>query len=106
MQFAIDQSNVLWRRAVNESNTAAQNAANQTNVQNRFNMSQVSQNNLWQAWRDEASWLFQSSEREIDRQYNIAMSATNREAAADAAADAQKAQLYQQLGSFALNLLF
>lgn len=79
MGFAIDQSNVLWRRQVNTSNTAALNAANETNVQNKYNISQTSLNNLWQAWRDEAAWSFSSSEAEKDRAYNAAQAANNRE---------------------------
>lgn len=78
-QFAVDQSNALWRRAVNTANTAAINAANQTNVQNRYNMSQTAQNNLWQQFRDEAAWMFTASESERDRQYNVAMAANNRQ---------------------------
>jgi len=79
MRFAVDQSNVSWRRNVNTANTASANAANQVNVQNRFNMSQVAQNNLWQQWRDEAAWLFEASENQANRDYNLAMSAGNRE---------------------------
>lgn len=73
--FAIEQSNVTWRRSINTANTAAINAANQTNVQNRFNMSQQAQNALWQQWRDEASWAWQSNENELNRQYNMALAA-------------------------------
>jgi hypothetical protein len=73
--FAIEQSNVLWRRNINTENTAAINAANQTNVQNRFNLSQTAQNQLWQQWRDEASWAFQSSENQKNREYNVSQSA-------------------------------
>ena len=77
--FAIEQSNVLWRRNINTANTEAINAANQANVQNRFNMSQTAQNQLWQQWRDEASWTFQASENEKNRQFNSAMAANNRQ---------------------------
>lgn len=73
--FAIEQSNVLWRRNINTENTAAINAANQTNVQNLYNISATAQNQLWQQWRDEASWNFQASENEKNRQYNLAQSA-------------------------------
>ena len=73
--FAVEQSNVLWRRNINTENTAAINAANQTNVQNMFNLSQTAQNQLWQQWRDEASWAFQSSENQKNREYNLSQSA-------------------------------
>jgi hypothetical protein len=76
--FAIEQSNVLWRRSINTENTAAINAANQVNVQNAYNLSATAQNQLWQQWRDEASWLFQASENQLDRDYNMAVAANNR----------------------------
>jgi len=76
-QFAIDQSNVLWRRELNTANTAAVNAANQFNVQNKFNLSTTAMNNLWQQLRDEASWAFQSSENQKNRDFNMAVISNN-----------------------------
>ncbi len=67
MTATIDQSNVEWRRNVNTINTAGANAANQLNVQNAYNMSTTALNNLWQAARDEAAWLFTASENEKTR---------------------------------------
>ena len=61
-QREIDQSNVVWRRAINTANTAAVNAANQTNAQNLLNLSNWALSSLWQQWRDEASWVNTSSE--------------------------------------------
>lgn len=104
-QDVVDQSNVMWRRAINTANTAALNASNQTNTQNAFNMSQQALNNLWQQWRDEASWMFQASESEKDRQFNLAYAANNRQFATDQADDAQTAALYQLAGQFAANLI-
>ena len=75
--FAIEQSNVLWRRNINTENTAAINAANQTNVQNAFNISATAQAQLWQQWRDEASWAFTASESEKNRQFNLAQAANS-----------------------------
>ena len=79
MQFAVEQSNAQWRRSINTANTATINAGLQTNVQNRFNMSQVAQNNLWQQFRDEASWAFTASENAQNRAYNAAQAANNRQ---------------------------
>lgn len=76
-QFAIDQSNVLWRRQLNTANTAAVNAANQFNAQNAFNLSVTAMNNLWQQFRDEASWAFTSSENQKNRDYNLAIISNN-----------------------------
>ena len=48
MKFAIDQSNVVWRREVNTANTAVQNESNRINVQNQYNAMQSALNSLWQ----------------------------------------------------------
>ena len=58
MTTQINQSNATWRRQINTANSAAQNEANRTNALNTFGMNQNALNNLWQAYRDEASWLF------------------------------------------------
>lgn len=100
MQFAIDQSNVLWRRSVNTANTAAVNAANQTNVQNMYNLSQTAMNNIWQQFRDEASWTFTASENDKTRAYNTAMAANNRQFASDQ----QGNGFAQAAGAFAAGL--
>ena len=75
MQFAIDQSNVNWRRQVNTANTATQNETNRINVQNQYNASQNALNNLWQKYRDNASWNFQKSESYLQRQHEIGIMA-------------------------------
>jgi hypothetical protein len=73
MQSTIDQSNVAWRRNINTANTAAQNVANQQNVQTLLSMNQNSLNNLWQLYRDQASWAMQASENDRARAHNAAM---------------------------------
>lgn len=78
-QFAVDQSNALWRRTLNTQNTAAQNAAMQANVQNMFNMSATAQNNLWQQFRDESAWAYQSAEAALNRNFQAAQAANNRQ---------------------------
>ena len=60
----LEQSNMSWRRQVNESNTAGENAVNQANVQNAFNLSNQGLTFLWQEQRDEAHWEFQATESE------------------------------------------
>jgi len=71
MQFAIDQSNVNWRRQINTANTAVQNETNRINTQNLYNASQNALNNLWQKYRDNASWNFQKSESFLQRQHEV-----------------------------------
>ena len=75
MQFAIDQSNVNWRRQVNTANTATQNETNRINVQNQYNASQNALSNLWQKYRDNASWNFQKGESYLQRQHEIGIMA-------------------------------
>ena len=58
MQAQINQSNAAWRRSINTANTATQNDANKTNALNVLGINQNALNNIWQAYRDEASWLF------------------------------------------------
>lgn len=72
-QLVIDQSNATWRRNVNTANTAADNAANATNAQNTFNLSQTSLNNIWQKYRDDASYAFQTGENDKNRAATLAM---------------------------------
>ena len=58
MQAQINQSNAQWRRQINTVNTAEQNEANRQDALNLLGMNQNALNNLWQAYRDESSWLF------------------------------------------------
>lgn len=101
-QFAIDQSNVLWRRELNTANTAAINAANQFNVQNKFNLSTTAMNNLWQQFRDEASWAFTASENQKNRDYNLAVVSQNMKYITDAT----DTKWYEDLGGVVAGILF
>lgn len=69
----VDQSNVKWRRNVNTANTSIQNASNQINAQNYYNMSNAALSNIWQEYRDEAAFVYQSSQNDMDRAFNYAM---------------------------------
>lgn len=71
MSYAIDQSNTVWRREINTANTAAQNETNRINVQNQYNATQTAMNQLWQQYRDNASWNFQKSENALQRQHDF-----------------------------------
>jgi hypothetical protein len=97
-QAIVNQSNTIWRRNINTSNTAAQNSANAVNVQNRFNLSNQSLNNLWQEYRDNAAWYYEASESEKQRAYNLAIISGNREYLSDSREG-------EALGSFATSIL-
>lgn len=101
-QYAIDQSNVLWRRELNTANTAAINAANQFNVQNAFNLSTTAMNNLWQQLRDEASWAFEASENQKDRDYNMAIISNNM----SFIEDMSDTKWYEALGGLVAGVIF
>ena len=103
-QRVIDQSNVTWRRQINTANTAATNAANQTNAQNLLNLSNFALSSMWQQWRDEASWVNQSAENEMNRNHNLAVAALERSTAFDLQNSAQTSALYGMLGQFGMNI--
>ena len=73
MSAQIEQSNAQWRRSINTANTATQNAANQQNIMNILSINQQALANLWQAYRDQASWSLQISENNLARAHNAAM---------------------------------
>ena len=73
MQLEIDQSNAVWRRNVNTRNTAQQNEANRQNALNLLGIQQNALNQLWQKYRDKASWVVKISENAKDRAHNAAM---------------------------------
>ena len=73
LRVQIDQSNTTWRREINTANTALENEANRVNAQNLLNLSAQAQNNLWQRYRDEASWIFQMSENATQREHELGM---------------------------------
>ena len=104
-QRTIDQSNVVWRRAVNTANTSAVNAANQVNAQNLLNLSNWGLSQLWQQWRDEASWVNTSSENAQNRNHNLAMAALERSATMELQDAASKDAMYQMIGKFGFDLL-
>ena len=99
MQYAIDQSNTVWRREVNTANTALQNETNRINVQNSFNASQTAMNQLWQKYRDNATWNFQKSESELARRHDIATLAMQFANSTEMYENEQKDQLVAGIGS-------
>ena len=75
MAFAIDQSNVQWRRQINTADTALQNETNRINVQNQLNITQTALNQLWQKYRDVSSWNFTKGESNLQRQHEVGIMA-------------------------------
>jgi len=104
-QRTIDQSNVTWRRAVNTANTTAVNATNQLNAQNMLELSNYSLSNLWQQWRDEASWVNNASETASNRAHNAAIAALERSTELDVKDADQKTKMYEMLGKFGISII-
>ena len=75
MQAQINQSNAQWRRDINTANTAAANEAARINAQNLFNLNQNSQNQLWQAYRDDLQWATTVAENAAQRRHQITIAA-------------------------------
>jgi hypothetical protein len=73
MQLQIDQSNAVWRRKLNTAETATKNEENRINVSTLLGIQQNALNNVWQAYRDQASWNMKVSENASDRAHNAAM---------------------------------
>ena len=76
MRLQIDQSNAVWRRGVNTANTAGQNEVNRQNAATLLGINQQALNDLWQLYRDQASWSMKISENREDRAHNAAMQAS------------------------------
>ena len=72
-RMQIDQSNVEWRRQINTVNTAEQNNANRLRYQTLMNQTANAQNNMWNHYRDQASWMMQVAENREARSHNAAI---------------------------------
>jgi len=104
MQFAVDQSNVAWRREINTINTANQNETNRINAQMQYNATQNALNNLWQQYRDNAAWNFQKSENVLQRQHETATIAMQLANQRDILTQQQKDDLAKNLGNWLGNI--
>ena len=103
MKFAIDQSNVVWRREVNTANTAVQNETNRINVQNEFNADQSAINALWQNYRDNASFNFQKAENAVNRKHAIGLMALEYSYNKDLLSEQEKGDLIELMGTWVTN---
>ena len=74
-------------------NTATQNDVNRINTQLLYNQSATSLNNLWQKYRDNATFNFTASESELQRQHEQVIQSLEVAANADAYSKAQKTTL-------------
>lgn len=106
VQLQVDQSNTVWRRNINTSNTALQNEANMMNAQNLLGLTQSAQNALWQQYRDEVAWAVQMTENQLQRNHQIGLLGMEIEANSDLYDMASNDQMTQALGGAVLNGVF
>ena len=106
MRQVIDQSNVQWRRSINTANNAEQNRVNQLNVQNLLDMTTQSQNNLWNRYRDEASWLMQLRESREARAHQAALQSQQNNFSMSMYEDEVKNNFWMGLGSAVISGVF
>lgn len=106
MQLQIEQSNVVWRRNINTSNTALQNEANMMNVQNLLGLTKDAQNALWQQYRDEVAWSIQMAENQLQRNHQIGLLAMEIDANKDLYNMQANDEMSASIGGAVLNGVF
>ena len=105
MQHLIDAANVGWRRQITTLNNQLANEVQQANTQNLLSISESRQNQLWQAYRDEAIWANQSFENEQSRQQALTLSALAFNRSVDLADRQSDDNTNQLIGAFGTRLL-
>jgi len=106
MAGQIDQSNANWRRVINTENTALQNETNRINAQNLLGLSTQAQNQLWQRYRDEASWVLQRAESAAQRAHQFALTAQQNDFDDKMYQQQFRDSTYQELGKSVLDFVF
>ena len=101
MYNVIEQSNVQWRRQMNQIDTAGLNAVNQANAINAFNLSNQALTLLWNDLRDSANWAFTASENDQQRQTSLALASLSNEAHKDK----YNAETWTAIGTAAMKIL-
>ena len=101
----INQSNAVWRRTINTANNATQNEANRINAQNLLGLTNTAQNNLWQAYRDEAQWLIQTTENAFQRAHQAAILAQQQDFQDELYRQSVKDNAFSAIGSLAGNII-
>jgi hypothetical protein len=97
-RMQIDQSNAEWRRQINTVNTSEQNNANRMRYQTLTAQSAQAQNNLWNHYRDQASWMMQIAENREQRAHNASLAAMQISGNRDMYREDFKNNLLLQLG--------
>ena len=104
-QTIINQSNTQWRRAITTTNNAGVNSANLQNSMNLLGVSQNALNNLWQRYRDEASWVMSATENALSRAHSSAVAAMNNDFQKEMYEEQFKDSAMVSLGDWALGTI-
>ena len=106
MAVQIDQSNADWRRNINTANTSLVNETNRVNAQNLLGLTTSAQNQMWQRYRDEASWVLQKAESAAQRAHAFAIASQQNDFSRDTYAQEFKDNLYGEMGRSILYKIF
>jgi hypothetical protein len=105
-QNTINQANAVWRRQINTANTSGQNEVNRQNAINTLNLTQDALNRMWQKYRDDASWIYNSTENALQREHQIALYAQQEEDRIAAYDKDLYVESFKALGSGVLRTVF
>ena len=83
-ELVIAQANTVWRQSVATANTAALNEANMAEVMAANNMTMQGLAELWQQERDLMDFAWTSSEKQMDRDHELAKANIQADASEDA----------------------
>jgi len=106
MAVQIDQSNADWRRNINTANTSLINETNRVNTQNLLGLTSSAQNQMWQRYRDEASWVLQKAESASQRAHAFAIASQQNDFSQDQYEQEFKDNLYSEMGRSVLYKIF
>jgi hypothetical protein len=106
MSAQINQNNAQWRRQINTQNTATANESARINAQNLLGISVQAQNQLWQRYRDEASWVLQRAESAAGRAHAFAVASQQNEFSQQNYETEFKDNMYMELGSAIFDGIF
>ena len=106
MAVQIDQSNADWRRNINTANTSLINETNRVNTQNLLGLTSSAQNQMWQRYRDEASWVLQKAESASQRAHAFAIASQQNNFSRDQYEQEFKDNLYTEMGRSVLYKIF
>ena len=84
-ELVIAQANTVWRQTIATANTAALNEANMTEVMAANNLTLQGLAELWQQERDLLDFAWTSSEKQMDRDHELAKAAIQADAEEDSA---------------------